>query len=146
MAPPPAYFRDEEDCLGFPIWVAELELIVGMARGSARPDSMDCLVLLHKLVATLARAPRPEIRDHQRRCEEALSNILLKGAPPSVRVFIGGVGMGVLWGQWSWMEGGPRGGGWPVNRGEVVDFCAQQFWCLYNELLLVWVIASLILF
>lgn len=109
MAPPPAYFRDEEDCLGFPIWVAELELIVGMARGSARPDSMDCLVLLHKLVATLARAPRPEIRDHQRRCEEALSNILLKGAPPSVRVLIGGVvGRRVLLGQWSWVAGGHR--------------------------------------
>lgn len=91
MAPPPAYYRDEEDCLGFPIWVAELELIVGSARGSARPDSMACLTLLHKLVATLGRSPREEIREHQRRCEEALSNILLKGGPPSVSQRVGTV-------------------------------------------------------
>ncbi|KFM26650.1 HEAT repeat-containing protein 5A [Auxenochlorella protothecoides] len=85
MAPLTTYFKDEEDCLGFPIWVAELELIVGSARGSSRPDSIACLALLHKLVATLARAGREEVRAHQRRCEDAVLHVLLKGAPPSVR-------------------------------------------------------------
>eukprot|EP00887_Chlorella_sp_A99_P005661 scaffold1.g5661.t1 len=78
-------YRDEEDLLGFKIWVAELELVAASARGKAKPEPRQCFQLLQKLVATLDRTPRDEVREYQRRCEDALIDILLKGAPPPVR-------------------------------------------------------------
>lgn len=76
---------EEEEILGFPIWVAELELIVGSARGKKKPDPVQCFQLLQKLLVTLDRTASSDIRPHQRRCEDALVDILLKGAPPPVR-------------------------------------------------------------
>lgn len=76
---------EEEEILGFPIWVAELELIVGSARGKKKPDPVQCFQLLQKLIITLDRTASSDIRPHQRRCEDALVDILLKGAPPPVR-------------------------------------------------------------
>ena len=89
-APPPlttasSIFVDEEDVLGFKVWVAELELVVGSVRGKERPDARAALELLHKLVSTLGRTPGAEVREYQRRCEDALVDVLLKGAPPPVR-------------------------------------------------------------
>ncbi|KAL4431040.1 hypothetical protein ABPG75_006296 [Micractinium tetrahymenae] len=81
-------YVDEEALLGFKIWVAELELLVGNARGRAKPDQAQCFQLLQKLVVTLDRCERPEVREYQRRCEEAVVDILLKGAPPPVRRLI----------------------------------------------------------
>jgi len=78
-------YVDEEDCLGFKIWVAELELIVGSSRGRKKADVEHCYHLLQKLVVTLDRTDRAEVREYQRRCEDALIDILLKGAPPPVR-------------------------------------------------------------
>lgn len=78
-------YIDEEDCLGFKIWVAELELIVGGSRGNKKPEAGPIFVLLQKLVVTLDRTDRQEVREYQRRCEDALIDILLKGAPPPVR-------------------------------------------------------------
>ncbi|KAL4528840.1 hypothetical protein Ndes2437A_g03376 [Nannochloris sp. 'desiccata'] len=80
-----AAYIDEEDCLGFKIWVAELELIVGSSRGKKKADPTQAFVLLQKLVITLDRTDRTEVRKYQRRCEDALIDILLKGAPPPVR-------------------------------------------------------------
>jgi hypothetical protein len=77
-------YVDEEDCLGFKIWVAELELIVGGSRGARKPDADQVFLLLQKLVATLDRTDRSEVREYQRRCEDALIDVLLKGAPPPV--------------------------------------------------------------
>ena len=77
-------YVEEEDCLGFNIWVAELELVVGTAKGKRKPDAAQCLSLLQKLVATLGEAAPAEVRTFQRRCEDALVDILLKGAPPPV--------------------------------------------------------------
>jgi hypothetical protein len=79
-----AAYIDEEDCLGFKIWVAELELIVGSSRGKKKADPTQAFLLLQKLVVTLDRTDRTEVREYQRRCEDALIDILLKGAPPPV--------------------------------------------------------------
>ncbi|PRW58658.1 HEAT repeat-containing 5B isoform X2 [Chlorella sorokiniana] len=81
-------FVDEEELLGFKIWVAELELLVGNARGRTKPDPVQCFQLLQKLVVSLDRASRPEVKEFQRRCEEAAVDVLLKGAPPPVRRLI----------------------------------------------------------
>lgn len=78
-----SYF-DEEDCLAFKIFVAELELIIGSSRGKKKADVGQCYQLLQKLVITLERTDRAEVREYQRRCEDALIDILLKGAPPPV--------------------------------------------------------------
>ena len=78
-------YLDEEDCLGFKIWVAELELLVGSAKRQRRPDPGRAHRLLQKLVTTLDRAERSEVREYQRRAEDALIDILLKGGPPPVR-------------------------------------------------------------
>lgn len=78
-------YIDEEDVLTFSVFVAELELIVGSARGRKKADPLQCHQLLQKLVATLDRTGRLEVREYQRRCEDALIDILLKGAPPPVR-------------------------------------------------------------
>jgi hypothetical protein len=77
-------YVDEEDCLGFKIWVAELELVVGGSRGTKRADPAQTFLLLQKLVTTVDRTERSEIREYQRRCESALIDILLRGAPPPV--------------------------------------------------------------
>jgi len=79
-----AAYVDEEDCLGFKIWVAELELIVGGSRGNRKADVQHCYQLLQKLAVTIDRTDRAELREYQRRCEDALIDILLKGAPPPV--------------------------------------------------------------
>lgn len=65
--------------------MAELELLVGNARGRTKPDQAQCFQLLQKLAVTLDRSARPEVREYQRRCEEAVVDVLLKGAPPPVR-------------------------------------------------------------
>lgn len=58
--------------------------MVGNARGKRKVDPPQCFQLLQKLVVALERAQRPEVREYQRRCEDALIDVLLKGAPPPV--------------------------------------------------------------
>lgn len=87
-----AYF-DEEDLLGYKIWVAELELLVSQQkqRTSKAPGKVDfgaCYTLLQKLHATIDDTGADEIKEHQRRCEDALVDILLKGCPPPVRIVL----------------------------------------------------------
>lgn len=88
------YF-DEEDVLGYKIWVAELELLVSQQKHSSsshssstvpgRVDFLACYTLLQKLNATIDETEVHEIKEYQRRCEDALVDILLKGCPPPVR-------------------------------------------------------------
>ena len=81
-------YLDEEDCLGFKIWVAELELLVGSTRRQRKPDADEAYRVLQKLAVTMDRANRSEIKEYQRRAEDALIDILLKGVPPPVRRLI----------------------------------------------------------
>jgi hypothetical protein len=79
-----SYYVDEEEALGFHVWVAELELLVGNARGSRRADPLACFELLQKLLVTIDRTDTARVREYQRRCETALYDILLKGTAPPV--------------------------------------------------------------
>lgn len=84
------YF-DEEDLLGYNIWVAELELLVSQQRQSGassttlpKVDFGACYILLQKLHATIDKTMVKEVKEYQRRCEDALIDILLRGCPPPV--------------------------------------------------------------
>ena len=72
--------------LGFHIWVAELELLVGQARGPKQSvDPVAAMELLQKLQVTIESSDKARIREYQRRCEDALESVLLKGTAPPVR-------------------------------------------------------------
>jgi hypothetical protein len=79
-----SYYVDEEEALGFHVWVAELELLVGNARGTRRADPLACFELLQKLLVTIDRTDSTRVREYQRRCETALYDILVKGTAPPV--------------------------------------------------------------
>ncbi len=51
---------------------------------STLPPSYPLACWPQKLVVSLDRASRPEVKEFQRRCEEAAVDVLLKGAPPPV--------------------------------------------------------------
>ena len=70
--------------MGFNVWVAELELLVGTARGTRPLDQQQCFELLQRLSATIEGTDRGRLRDYQRKCEEGLVAILFKGAAPPV--------------------------------------------------------------
>lgn len=72
-------FYDEEDCLGFGVFVAELELIIGTSR-DRRPDQVQLLELLQKLEASISTTDSSTLKQHQKRCEAALYDIIYKGA------------------------------------------------------------------
>lgn len=77
-------FVDEEEALSFNVWVAELELLVGNARGNRRVDPIYSFELLQKLQGSIRRSERAQLHSYQRKCEDALTTVLLKGAPPPV--------------------------------------------------------------
>lgn len=79
-------YTDEEEALSFNVWVAELELLVGNARGNRRVDPVYSFELLQKLQGSIQRSERAQLHSYQRKCEDALTTILLKGAPPPVRL------------------------------------------------------------
>eukprot|EP00879_Flechtneria_rotunda_P025201 GHRR01026769.1.p1 GENE.GHRR01026769.1~~GHRR01026769.1.p1 ORF type:complete len:100 (+),score=34.68 GHRR01026769.1:164-463(+) len=81
----PAVFYDEEECLGFGVFVAELELIVGSSRDK-KPDQIQLLELLQKLAASIASADGSVLKQHQKRCEAALYNVVYKGPSAVVRI------------------------------------------------------------
>lgn len=80
-------FYDEEDCLGFGVFVAELELIVGTSR-DRRPDQIQLLELLQKLQASISTADATVLKQHQKRCEAALYDIMYKGGSAVVGVLV----------------------------------------------------------
>ena len=82
-------FIDEEEALSFNVWVAELELLVGNARGNRRVDPIYSFELLQKLQGSIRRSDRAQLHSYQRKCEDALTTVLLKGAPPPVRSLFG---------------------------------------------------------
>jgi hypothetical protein len=75
-------FYDEEECLGFDVFVAELELITG--RRDKRPDEVQLLQLLQKLLASVSRTDRAVLKQYQKRCEAVLVDVLYKGTCRSV--------------------------------------------------------------
>ena len=77
-------FVDEEEALSFNVWVAELELLVGNARGNRRIDPIYSFDLLQKLLGSINRSERSQLQSYQRKCEDALMTVLLKGATPPV--------------------------------------------------------------
>ncbi|KAK9838575.1 hypothetical protein WJX81_008486 [Elliptochloris bilobata] len=84
------YYIEEEEALGFHVWVAELELLIGTSRAPGQqPDPAECLEVLQKLQATLESdgggGGVARVREYQRRCEDALVELLLRGAAPPVR-------------------------------------------------------------
>ncbi|KAL0055345.1 hypothetical protein WJX82_010851 [Trebouxia sp. C0006] len=83
-------FVDEEEALSFNVWVAELELLVGNARGNRRVDPIYSFELLQKLQGSIRRSERAQLQSYQRKCEDALTIVLLKGAPPPVRQLVAG--------------------------------------------------------
>ena len=70
--------------MGFNVWVAELELLVGTARGTRPLDQQQCFELLQRLSVTIEGTDQARLRDYQRKCEEGLVAILFKGAAPPV--------------------------------------------------------------
>ena len=81
-------YTDEEEALSFNVWVAELELLVGNARGNRRVDPIYSFELLQKLQGSIQRSDRAQLHSYQRKCEDALTTVLLKGAPPPVSLSI----------------------------------------------------------
>lgn len=79
---PGAHF-DEEECLPFPIFMAELELLVGNSK-RGKPDGVQLLELLQKLVATIPRTDKAIIKQHQRQCETMLHDVLAHGVCTAV--------------------------------------------------------------
>lgn len=76
---------DEEECLGFGVFVAELELIIGSSKGR-KPDQTVLLELLQKLQASIiSTRDTAVLKQHQKRCEAALYDIIYKGACAAVR-------------------------------------------------------------
>eukprot|EP00878_Enallax_costatus_P025611 GHUV01027417.1.p1 GENE.GHUV01027417.1~~GHUV01027417.1.p1 ORF type:complete len:158 (+),score=37.41 GHUV01027417.1:558-1031(+) len=77
-------FYDEEECVGFGVFVAELELIIGTSR-AGRPDQVQLLELLQKLQASISTTDSNVVKQHQKRCETALYDIIYKGSCSVVR-------------------------------------------------------------
>eukprot|EP00803_Ostreobium_quekettii_P010737 evm.model.scf_1340.1 EVM.evm.TU.scf_1340.1 scf_1340:1414-16767(-) len=75
----------EEDLLGFHVFVAELELLVGNGRGDKAADAVALLELLQKLVVSIDHTQVAVLKKHQRRCEEVLVRLLQKGSCSEVR-------------------------------------------------------------
>jgi hypothetical protein len=86
------YYFDEEECLGFGVFVAELELVVGSSKGR-KPDQTVLLELLQKLQASITSTRDPAVlKQHQKRCEAALYDIIYKGACAAVRFLLVALG------------------------------------------------------
>ncbi|GIL52578.1 hypothetical protein Vafri_8312 [Volvox africanus] len=83
----PGAHLDEEECLPFPIFMAELELLVGNSK-SGKPDGVQLLELLQKLVATIPRTDKAILKQHQRQCEAMLYDVLAHGIGSAVRRLI----------------------------------------------------------
>ena len=77
------YF-DEEECVGFQVFVAELELVLGTSRDRAHPDQVQLFELLQKLHASIGRSEPAAIKGSQKRCEAALVDVLAKGVGAAV--------------------------------------------------------------
>ena len=82
-------FEDEDagDPKAFAAWVTELCGLVASSKGTpdgARTVAEAAFELLQNLAAAIGRAERPVVREHQRRVEDALIDILLSGTTPPV--------------------------------------------------------------
>ncbi|KAG2435720.1 hypothetical protein HXX76_006917 [Chlamydomonas incerta] len=78
---------DEEEVLPFPVFIAELELLVGNSK-RGKPDGVQLLELLQKLLATIPRTDKAVVKQHQRQCEAMLYDVLAHGIGAAVRRLI----------------------------------------------------------
>ena len=89
MASPPLddVYVAEDECLGFPIFYASLELLAdALRRGDATPGGgADGLRLLQALHASLAAPDAGAVRAHQRAAGDRLIDLLAHGLPPPSR-------------------------------------------------------------
>lgn len=76
-------YIDEEDLLGFHVFVAELELLTG-GRREAKYDEVAFLELLQKVLLSLDHTPVQVIKEYQRRCEQTLISLIRSGRCPEV--------------------------------------------------------------
>jgi hypothetical protein len=103
-------FYDEEECLGFGVFVAELELVVGTSKGR-RPDQTVLLELLQKLqTSIISTRDSASLKQHQKRCEAALYDIIYKGSCAAVS----------------------HGKGWAGGTATAADSAAQEQVCPGN--------------
>ncbi len=80
---------EEEECLGAEVFIAELELVVGSRRATARFDQSALLELLPKLSATISKTDRVVLKQLQKRCESAFTELLGGGVSAPVRAMMG---------------------------------------------------------
>ena len=71
-------YVDEEDLLGFHVFVAELELVTATRRDGAF-DEVALLELLQKLLLSVDHTDLKFVKEYQRRCEQSLIALLLRG-------------------------------------------------------------------
>lgn len=76
---------DEEEVLPFPVFIAELELLVGNSK-RGKPDGVQLLELLQKLLATIPRTDKAVVKQHQRQCEAMLYDVLAHGIGAAVSI------------------------------------------------------------
>lgn len=80
---------DEEDLLGFHVFMAEVELLLANSRGKASMPANFAAVLveiLQKLEVSMDHTNVKILKSCQARCEQVLTGILLKGACPEVGI------------------------------------------------------------
>ena len=76
-------YVDEEDLLGFHVFFAELELVVGTRRGAF--DEVALVELLQKLLLSVDRTNVKVVKEYQRRCEQILVSLLQGGLCTEVK-------------------------------------------------------------
>ena len=84
-------FEDEDagDPKVFAAWASQLCDLVASSKGSpdgGRVAAEAVFELLQNMAAAISRAERPVVREHQRRVEDALIDVLLSGTAPPVRL------------------------------------------------------------
>lgn len=73
-------YVDEEDLLGFHIFVAELELLVnGGEKDKKSIDNISLIELLQKLLVSIDHSDNQKVKQYQKRCENVLLDVLFRG-------------------------------------------------------------------
>lgn len=78
---------DEEDLLGFHVFMAEVELLLANTKGKApmpKDFTIALVEILQKLEVSMDHTSVKILKSCQNRCEQVLNSILLKGACPEV--------------------------------------------------------------
>ncbi|CAG9465591.1 unnamed protein product [Pedinophyceae sp. YPF-701] len=82
---------EEEEVLGFSLWVAELEVLTGGGKRDGQTDQIALLDLLSKMLLSLRRASPAEVKAHQAPALARLAAIASRGPSPPIRRLVAGV-------------------------------------------------------